>query len=107
MIDRMIVSANVFRISKPGYDVNVASGRNLAFSESFNGLIPSAKGFFGGSKDIALPDVGFVPIIYVQVDQQVVGAQAVINPEKTVLSIYNQNGNAMSGRYIIFRNRQF
>lgn len=104
MIDRMLVEANFFRISRLGFDVKFATGLQLAFSESQSGLVPETKGSFGGTVNIALPTAGYVPIIFIVMDG--IGTySAKVNVEKTVLSIYGSP--SPSGRYVIFKNRQF
>jgi hypothetical protein len=106
MVDRLLMEENRFRISHQGFDVNTASNRQLAFSESRLGLIPAAKGNFTGTTTIALPEAGYVPLMFIYLVQGTV--LGTINAAKTVVTIAAQGVNVTpSGRYIIFKNRQY
>lgn len=105
MVARMLLSENRCRISKPGIEVGSATPLQLLFSEEMLGLIPAAKGSFSGATTIALPEAGFVPLVYIVFDQ--IGTfSGTINSSKTTLSITGPT-TTPSGRYVIFKNRQF
>lgn len=105
MVARMLLSENRCRISKPGVEVGSATPLQLLFSEEMTGLIPAAKGSFNGATTIALPEAGYVPIVYIVFNESGTYT-ATINAGKTTLSITGPT-TTPSGRYVIFKNRQF